>query len=138
MSHVSGGKNERVPRARLLLSHVLVLCSDRLEVRWVHDGLIRSGLDRSDFCPPAWDAMLSLLYTKEKHGLQRRKREETRGRGRPSGLSGPSYPSCRSHQPCRCQQGQLHVVTLFVSSAMRRRRLPIMASHSISAGIVVN
>ena len=32
-SQVSGGKNERVPRVRLLLGRVLVLCSDRFEVR---------------------------------------------------------------------------------------------------------
>ena len=60
-SQVSGGKSEWVPRARLLLGHVLVLCSGRFEVRWVHGGSIGSSLDRSDSSPPPWDALLSLL-----------------------------------------------------------------------------
>ena len=46
-SQVSGGKSERVLRARLLLSRVLVLCSGRFEVRWVRNGSIGSGLNRS-------------------------------------------------------------------------------------------
>ena len=60
-SQVSGGKNERVPRAQLLLGRVLVLCSDRFEVRWVRDSSIESGLDRSDSSLPPWDTLLSLL-----------------------------------------------------------------------------
>ena len=51
-------------RARLLLGHVLVSCSDRFEV-------IPIGLGS-----PSWDALLSLLLTKGKHGLQQRKGEE--------------------------------------------------------------
>ena len=42
-SQVSSGKKEWVLRAQLLLGHVLVLCSNWFEVRWVHDGSIRSG-----------------------------------------------------------------------------------------------
>ena len=45
-SQVSGGKSERVSRAQLLLNRVLVLCSDRFKVRWVHDGSIGSGLNQ--------------------------------------------------------------------------------------------
>ena len=47
MSQVSSGKSERVPRAQLLLSRVLVLCFGRFEVRWVRDGSIGSGLNQS-------------------------------------------------------------------------------------------
>ena len=43
-----------------------------------------------------------------------------------------------SRRPCRRQQGQLHVVALPITDAMRRRRLPIMAIHSVLADVVVN
>ena len=39
---------------------------------------------------------------------------------------------------CRCQQGMLHVVALFVTGTMRRRHLPVMAFHSVPADFVVN
>ena len=52
MSQVSGGKSEQVPRARLLLSRMLELCSDWFGVRWVHRSARvwpeSIGRDRSD------------------------------------------------------------------------------------------
>ena len=65
------------------------------------------------------------------------KEKNERDRRRLPGLSGPS-PSCGSRRSCRCQQGQLHVVALFFTGAMRRRHLPVMVFHSIPADVVVN
>ena len=56
-SQVSNGKVKWVLRAWLLLSLALVLCSDWFEVRWIRDGSIGSGLNRS----PSWGSLLSLL-----------------------------------------------------------------------------
>ena len=39
---------------------------------------------------------------------------------------------------CRCQQGQLHVADLSVTGATRRRRLPVMAFHSVPVNVVMN
>ena len=39
---------------------------------------------------------------------------------------------------CRCQQGWLHVVALFVTGAMRRRHLSVMVFHSVPADVMVN
>ena len=65
-------------------------------------------------------------------------KRRTRESQRPSGSLGPSYPSCGSRRPCRCQHGRLHVAALSVTGAMRRRRLPVMALHSVLADVVVN
>ena len=65
--------------------------------------------------------------------------EEKRTRGRsPLGLSGPSSPSSGLRRPCRCQQGRLHVMALFVTGALHKRHLPVMTFHSVPTDIVVN
>ena len=78
MSQVSDGRSEQMLRARLLLSRVLVLCSDRFKVRWVCDGSIRSGLDRCDAlrgapCFPFYRPRESMGYSR---GKEKNEREE--------------------------------------------------------------
>ena len=72
-----------------------------------------------------------------RYRLHERERDKRGGR-RLLGSPGPSSPSCGSRRSCRCQQGRLHVTALFVTDAMRRRRLPVMAFHSVPTDIVVN
>ena len=111
------------------LDHLLAMC---LCV------LIGSGFD--GFESPSWDALLSLLYTKGKHGLQGRKKKNEREREsrRPSGSPGPSSPSYGSRQPCRYQQGRLHVAVLSVTGAMSRRHPSVIALHSVLVDVVLN
>ena len=40
--------------------------------------------------------------------------------------------------PVDVNQGRLYVTALFITSAMRRHHLPVMAFHSIPVDIVVN
>ena len=40
--------------------------------------------------------------------------------------------------PIDVKQGRLHVAALFVTGAMRRRHLPVMAFHSVLADVMVN
>ena len=80
MSQVSGGNSKRVPRARLLLSRVLVFCSYRFEVRWVRDGSIWSGLNRSSPVP-LYGTLCFLFYrpkesTGYSEGKEKNEREE--------------------------------------------------------------
>ena len=120
-------------RARLLLSRVLVLCSGQLEVQWVRDGSIGSGLNRS--IPFVGHSAFPFIGQENARVTAEGKRR-TRESQRPSGSPGPSYPSCGSHRPCRCQQGRLHVVALSATGA--RCRLPVMALHSVLVDVMVN
>ena len=92
---------------------------------------------RADVGPPSWGALLSFYRRRESVGYSGGKGEEQERR-RLLGSLGPSSPSCGSRRSCRCQQGWLHVAALFVTSAMRRRHLSVMAFHSVLADIVVN
>ena len=92
MSQVSDGKSERVLRARLLLNCVLVLCSGRFEVRWVHDGSIGSGLNRSI---PFVGRPAFPFIGQGKAQVTTEKKRRARESQRPSGSPGP-YHSCGS------------------------------------------
>ena len=142
MFQVSSERSERVLRELCCYSAVclgfdgfVMVRSDLARIDVMCCDLVSSRFDSSLLL---WNALLSLLLNKGKHGLQRRKREETGERGRLSRPPGPSYPLCGSHRPCRCQQGWLHVAALSVTGAMCRRRLPVMALHSVLADIMVN
>ena len=65
-------------------------------------------------------------------------KEEDEKEKKSLGLPGTSFPSRGSRRPCRRQQGQLHVAALSVTGTMCRRRLPVMALHSVLADVVVN
>ena len=67
-----------------------------------------------------------------------KEKEKNEREKKASRVVGPSSPSYGSRRSCRCQQGRLHVVALFVTSAMHRRHLPVMAFHSIPANGMVN
>ena len=99
--------------------------------------MVRSGLAWIDVMPfvgrPAFP-----FIGQEKARVTAEGKKRTRESQRPSGSPGPSYPSCGSRRPCRCQQGRLHVMALFVTGAVRRRRLPVMALHSVPADVVVS
>ena len=119
-SQVSGERSERVLRARLPLSRVLMPCS---------------------FCPhlPIMGRPASPFIGEGKAWVTKEEKEKNeRERKRLLGLPGPSSPSYRSRRSCRCQQGRFYIVALFVASAMRRRHLLVMASQSVLTGVVVN
>ena len=122
-SQVSGGRSERVLRARLPLSRVLVSFSC---------------VPTSCFFAPLHEAPCFPFYRRRESVGYRGGKGEERERRRLPGLSGPSSPSCGSRRFCRCQQGRLHVVALFVTGTMRRRHLPVMAFHSVPANVMVN
>ena len=66
-----------MPRARLPLSRVLVLCSGRFEVRWICDDSIGSGLDRSDASPGA--SCFFFYRPRESTGYSRGKEKKREG-----------------------------------------------------------
>ena len=134
-SQVSGGRSEQVLRDRPLLSRVFVSCSSvfiSCSDRFGVIGLVLDGSIPSMGCPafPFIGQGKARVIAEEKRRIK--------GRRSPSGLPGPSSSSCGSLRPYRCQQGQLHVIALSVTGATRRRRLPIMAFHSVLVDILMN
>ena len=91
----------------------------------------------ADLDPPHGVSYFPFYRPRESAGYSGGKGEE-RERRRLPGLSDPSSPSCGSCQSCRCQQGQLHIMALSVTSAMRRHHLPVMAFHPVPTDVVVN
>ena len=91
---------------------------------------------RADLDPPHGAPCFPFYRRRESTCYSGGKGEE-RERRRLSGSPGPSS-SCGSRQSYRCQQEQLHVVTLSITGAMRRRRLPVMAFHPVPVDVVVN
>ena len=108
-------------RSRLPLSRVLMSCSCV--------PILCPDLD-----PLSWGALLlgegKARVTEEEKEKNEREKKAFRVVG--------SFSSMRARRSCRCQQGWLHVVALFITGAMRRRHLPIMAFHSVLADVVVN
>jgi hypothetical protein len=100
--------------------------------------MVRSGRASIDRSIPFVGRPVFPLIGQGKARVTAEGKRRTRESRRPSGSPCPSYPSCRSLRPCRCQQGRLHVAALSVTGAMRRRRLWVMALHSVLADVVVN
>ena len=65
-------------------------------------------------------------------------KEENEKEKKSSRIVGSFFSFTQVRRPCRRQQGQLHVTALSIIGAMRRRRLLVVALHSILADIVVN
>ena len=129
-SQIYGERSERVLRARALLSRVFVsffFCG------YGSIWFSRVGRSISFMGRPAFP-----FIGQGKARVTAEEKRRTRERRRPSGSSSPSSPSCGSCRSCRCQQGQLHVVALSVTGAMRRRRLSVMAFHPVLVDVVVN
>ena len=67
-----------------------------------------------------------------------KKKEKNDREKKASRVAGSFFSFMRVSRSCRCQQGWLHVVALFITSAMRRRHLPVMVFHSVPVDVVVN
>jgi len=128
-SQVSGERSEWVLRAQSLLSCAFMsyFCVD----------LYRILMGRSVQDPLHGAPYFSFYRPRESVGYSGGKREE-RERGRPPRSLGPSSPSYGSRQPCRYQQGRLHVAVLSVTGAMSRRHPSVIALHSVLVDVVLN
>ena len=65
-------------------------------------------------------------------------KEENEKEKKSSRIAGSFFSFTRSRRPCSHQQGQLHVAALSIIGAMRRRRLLVVALHSVLVDVVVN
>ena len=106
-------------RACLSLSHVLVSCSCVLIPLFM-------GRPASPFIGEE-----KVQVTEEEKKKNEREKKAFR-------VAGSFFSFIRSRRSCRCQQGWLYVMALFVTAAMCRHHLPVMVFHSVLADVVVN
>ena len=130
---------ERVNGCReLSYCSVVCLCCVLVGLRFDGFVMVRSGLASIDRSIPFVGRPAFPFIGQGKARVTAEGKRRTRESRRPSRSQGPSSPSYGSRRPYRCQQGQLRVAVLSVTSAMRRRHMSVMALHFVLTNVVVN